>query len=284
MSHFTVLVPADNVCELHDKLLPFHEYESTGYLEYTEWTPASLIDAEREMAEINEKYAKEGEEYTTLADFLRGWHGYSQNEQGEWGHRTNQNRRWDWYSVGGRWSGLLRLKPGCTGENGEGGIMSEANDDPQHADVALADDIDWEWMRRKRIEETRERWHDWRKLADVNAEADLILRAAEDDAKEIQKAKAMVSHAVFELGFITVRDGEAADLDTLSEEEYVEKYGELGAITHAFITLKGEWKEDSEMGWFGMSGEKVQEYNDEFWRFIKDLDPDQRLFVCDCHI
>lgn len=58
----------------------------------------------------------------------------------------NPNSQWDWYQIGGRWSGELRLKPrAISGEKGERSWTNEAEDiDDEHVDSALKRDIDWE--------------------------------------------------------------------------------------------------------------------------------------------
>src|SRR4051794_35627293 len=37
--------------------------------------------------------------------------------------RSNPNKKWDWWQIGGRWSGLLQVKPGAEGHKGEPGVM-----------------------------------------------------------------------------------------------------------------------------------------------------------------
>lgn len=47
--------------------------------------------------------------YPTFEDFARDWHGYSERDEktGRFGYWENQSAKWDFWSVGGRWSGLL---------------------------------------------------------------------------------------------------------------------------------------------------------------------------------
>jgi hypothetical protein len=52
--------------------------------------------------------------YDTFEEFLEDWHGMTKEHHfydGEWGYWSNPNAKWDWYTPGGRWSQLLRLKP-----------------------------------------------------------------------------------------------------------------------------------------------------------------------------
>lgn len=60
--------------------------------------------------------------------------------------RTNPNKQWDWYQVGGRWSGMLKLKPGAVGKVGQ---VSWAGRPPEsgYVDQATIGDIDFAGMR-----------------------------------------------------------------------------------------------------------------------------------------
>lgn len=124
MTHFTVLVVADTESELEAALLPYHEYECTGIEEYTEWVighPAerALDDALKILGEdwVDENPAIKAKYETyistdNLGDLFYDWDGTEEDEDGNYGRRTNPNAKWDWWVVGGRWTGLLMLKPG----------------------------------------------------------------------------------------------------------------------------------------------------------------------------
>lgn len=102
MSHFTVLVVSDTKPtyeSLTAQLLPFHEYECTGIEEYVQFIPKDMVEAQQEYTENGA-----GDSFD---EFMRGWYGASQNEAGVWGRRTNPNKKWDWWAVGGRWKGTL---------------------------------------------------------------------------------------------------------------------------------------------------------------------------------
>lgn len=139
MSHFTVLVPAKDEAELEAKLLPYHEYECTGIEQYIEFVPAN-------MKELNDDFAKYGNG-RTFDEFVADWSGYTKNEQGIYGRITNPNKKWDWWVVGGRWTGKLELLPGATGGSGEPGLGTKPNTNETRADYALIRDIDVEAMK-----------------------------------------------------------------------------------------------------------------------------------------
>lgn len=85
MSHFSVLVVTDQKPDeqaLARIMLPFHEYECTGI----------------------EKYKKLGDVFGQ--EWVDGWNG-AVPKGDRYVRRTNPRAKWDWYSVGGRWSGAL---------------------------------------------------------------------------------------------------------------------------------------------------------------------------------
>jgi hypothetical protein len=71
-------------------------------------------------------------------------HGGQLSPDGDWGHYFNPQAKWDWFVLGGRSQGQLRLLPGRTGVIGE---RSWGNADapvlPGTCDQARAGDIDW---------------------------------------------------------------------------------------------------------------------------------------------
>lgn len=66
-------------------------------------------------------------------DSIQDW-GYEINEDGNLISRYNPDSKWDWYSIGGRWSGFLPLKE----------LDSEGNH--LTTNEALVEEIDWEYL------------------------------------------------------------------------------------------------------------------------------------------
>ena len=172
MSHFTVLVIGDDV---EKQLAPFHEFECTG--EDDEYVQD--IDITDEVLAKAEKHNNKKE---PLVDFIAGWYGCKPVPFGQhpdlsgehkYGYtlvdvegqvtkvvnRTNPNRKWDWWVIGGRWSGMLKLKDGATGERGQPGVMgTQRNAGSGYCDSALKGDIDLEGMRNAAGEEAAANW------------------------------------------------------------------------------------------------------------------------------
>lgn len=71
-------------------------------------------------------------------EIVKGW-GYEMDENDNLISHYNPDSRWDWYSIGGRWSGYLPLK-----DRDEAGNPIETN-------VAYFDEIDWEYLLKERF-------------------------------------------------------------------------------------------------------------------------------------
>lgn len=55
----------------------------------------------------------------------------------------NPNRKWDWYQIGGRWQGMLKLKKGAKGRAGSKSLLdTHKTGDPLGTDIAYLKDVD----------------------------------------------------------------------------------------------------------------------------------------------
>lgn len=112
MSHFVVVVIGDYV---EDQMAPYQENNMGDcpeeYLEFIDCTD----DVEKEWKDHPLRLlADAGEQtpidYQNIEEFAHGWFGYEKNEEGKFGHEANPNAQWDWYEVGGRWTGYFVTK------------------------------------------------------------------------------------------------------------------------------------------------------------------------------
>ncbi len=184
MSHFTVMVIGANP---EEQLAPFNESLETP--RYVKYTKEQLIEKSKNSIERykNGTYAKflENEEAYKAdckndahIDYLENrfpkkltWsdeeiykneiEDYEEDEIGENGEvysTYNPKSKWDWYSLGGRWSGMIKLKDGANGEIGRGSLVmaNEAGiDQAKKGDIANFDELktfailkDGEWFER----------------------------------------------------------------------------------------------------------------------------------------
>ena len=290
MSHFTVMVIGENV---EEQLAPFQENNDGDcpkeYLEFDDRTDEVLADYE---ALNDEEKAK----YPTLEKYVEEYAGHPAHEiDGEtrYGCWDNPNSKWDWYQIGGRWSGLLRLKPGAEGEMGE---RSWANRDekikPGFCDSALKKDIDFDAMRQTAADEAAESWDEaheiigdrtwltWEQVQSVITES--------DEAVDVWEKRRIFYNEQEALKAVRSKyDNPFMNLDKflVPREEFVADARAAACTTFAFIK-DGEWYERGEMGWFAaVANEKPRdEWSEQFARMIDELPEDVRVTIVDCHI
>ena len=316
MSHFTVLVAADNETQLQERLIPFYEYgcsrqmdelvqpwlvfdnvEKECRAEYETGTVKRVIlpDGEQ-VSPYDERWivAKEGgdlfssreyvvpseyaqrdvkfsEVYPTLEAFIEQHHGYTSKPTLGYGRWFNPNAKWDWYSVGGRWNGILALKNGNSADN------------------ALAGDVNWKLMEHKCVRDARRDWAQFDKaLTLVGETAETFLQKTQDER-----------HVIIDSLRAALYNNGSKSPDSKMSDRYIrvvlfEPMGKTRtehieafrnrALTYAFIDTKGEWHARGKMGWWAMSYDEKDNYNADFWAFINSLDPAQMVYVVDCHI
>jgi hypothetical protein len=145
--HFTVMVIGDNP---EDQLGPYYEGNQSDpypnrivsdndkrrFVEYytikkakengKTGTPTEADPyGEENWEDNNENFDEVFEEF--YKEYGKEWNDncWEKNDDGEWEEWStyNPNSKWDWYSLGGRWSGLIKLKPGAKGKKGRPGVF-----------------------------------------------------------------------------------------------------------------------------------------------------------------
>lgn len=202
--------------------------------------------------------------------------------------RTNPNSKWDWYEIGGRWSGFLKLKDGAAGALGRKGVMGScANDGPGRADQALKGAIDFEGMRNEAAIEAAANWDKvaeatggllWTSWDQVRA----VHKDNIDAARDAYHAQATKKRAVKALG-----DGFFVDVDQYltPRDQFIQQARDRATVLYA-VVKDGQWIAKGEMGWFGMSsGDEDQDaWNRKVNELLDSLPDDTPITVVDCHI
>lgn len=197
--------------------------------------------------------------YDTFTKFLTDHHGYVAEGE-KFGYWKNKDGKWDWFLLGGRWTGMLKLKEGTTGIVGKPGLQTEEAP-AGYVDSAKKCDIDFEGMSKENIER-HTKFYD-----------EFLIRYEED--KECKKFSPQFEYGV---------KGKKEDGIFIpeSKEEYVNRHSNF--VTFAVIK-DGKWYQRGEMGWFGIAlNEKPDEvWDKEFSKLINDLPEETILSVYDCH-
>jgi len=310
MSHFSIIVIGNNV---EKQLQPYHEYECTGiedeYVvevnkndEVEEFLENEIYFGLTIDGEIDYHYSLGSCEEYKITNPKRGTRSEYFKEKGltpedidneiiedfgyhkigdDWFKKTNPNYEWDWWVVGGRWSGFFKLKDGTNGER-----------KPNTADIVKKGEIDFDFMRNK--SEKR-----------AIKEYDLVFEGIKDipeyeswesvserikDRKEARdfyntQPKIEAFNKVTKENPDVFSWSEDYENFNCSRDEYIKRERNKAITTYA-IVIDGEWISKGKMGWWGFSDDKItqDEWSEHFNQMIDSLPDDTILTIVDAHI
>jgi len=333
MSHFTVMVIGDDA---EKQLAPYHEYECTGvddeYVidvdctdEVQEWKDKIIYagitkkDGEPDY-EFHEAAAiKNLNGWTTMsrAEWLKSkgedlateisdWFGYQLNDEGQYIRHTNPNSKWDWYQVGGRWSGFFKMKD-TINSGGQLGERSWTNKDKEidlnYADVTTKGNIDIVGMQdgiRKRSET------EFDNLVAAMGDTTPVSWSATreeylENGKTIEQARVVFHDTEFKKSISAWQEENGTEIGSFFGDIYDEFYLRLpmnqarvryvetavmNVVTPFAFVKDSQWVEKGEMGWFGMSSNEMEkdDWTQKFYDMFMALPDDTILTMVDCHI
>ena len=185
MSHFTVMIVADdieqqlapfqenNMRDCPKEFLNFHETESEMLEEYKTKTATKVVMPDGTLLNPwDDRFEVQGPErwqrdhvvpptlvqreipftelYATFEEYAEDWCGDEERDEkeGRFGYWENENAKWDWYQVGGRWTGFFLLKKDAKhpAAVGSPGLMTPPAESGW-VDSARKGDIDFDGMR-----------------------------------------------------------------------------------------------------------------------------------------
>lgn len=207
--------------------------------------------------------------YPTFEKYLEDYHGAKKDEETlDYGYWENPNAKWDWYQVGGRWAG--KLKVACECENCEVGEKA------------------WGFGSTNPYETT-----DGYKKVDSARIKDLIFP---DYKEKYEKAKRFWELKVEGQTPENDSERELLKFDFYKPDYYKntykdkETYAECEATfcTYAVIDKDGHWCAQGEMGWLGcsVSGEnQVVDFIKNYKKNVFDnAGEEDYITIVDCHI
>lgn len=207
------------------------------------------------------------------------------------GHMENPNAKWDWFCIGGRWTGFFKVKasPQFPGDIrlGEPGVMTQPGS-AGYADQIRKCDVDFLSMRRTAIRDAKQVWAKYTSAVG-NLRPPSWKQFREQFADNLDKARTQFhSHpwmlamqaAQLPVGFT----GEPGETWT-NEKDFVLRAGQGILSTHA-VLHQGEWREQGAMRMFGLVVDKKSPdvWAKDFWTFYNSLSPQTLLTLVDCHI
>jgi len=271
MSHFTVTVILDNPDDLEEALASFSEHIEV--LEYISKTRKQIL-SERKVNldlwrnKLSESHCEDKYNCDYLKKSIKSAESMTDEEYGyqfiydgdldkdkNLLSTYNPKSKWDWYSIGGRWQGMLYAKNDAEAIQGEGSFLS--NQSKNNFDMVQMKNIDFDAMKKT-----------------------YMSRKLETYCKVLKKNQDLPKGEKPNWKNISVMYGikETDTTETISNEEY---------LFSTFAVLKdGEWYENGSMGWFGMvsNRKKIQIWAEQFNAIMSTVKPDQWVCIVDCHI
>lgn len=205
-------------------------------------------------------------------------------DDGQRGYIANKDAKWDWYTLGGRWTGMLKLKPNCQGNVGSPGLQTPIAING-YCDQARKKDIDFEGMMNDHIARNLKQYF---KIKEIVAGRDLPVVPLRDDPAEVRTSflENTVLKDLYTAGVASVFDiVDVLDDLKLPLCEYIDQLKR--DYFPAFAILQnGEWYEKGEMGWWGVV---TNEQSTGDWKtfvneVIESLDDNELISIIDCHI
>lgn len=242
--------------------------------------------------------------YDSIEAFAKDWHGYKK-EGDKYGYYHNENAKWDWYQMGGRWTGFLKGKDGVEGDVGESGLMTpEAS--AGYYDSLKKKDIDVEFMRQTAREEAEEEFDCFMETfegIEIPSWTEIRERHGNniDDARDEFNATKFKEH----MNNLRCHENElhrnkqepenkylsswdwAGDLHAyfsdFDRDAFIQNRVESSIITFALLK-DGKWYERGNMGWWASVSNENDDWNSEFYKMFNELDDEELITIVDCHI
>jgi hypothetical protein len=238
-----------------------------------------------------------------MEEMVKDYFGYEQKD-GKYGYMHNPQAKWDWWSLGGRWRGLLPVKDVTKATQGLPGVFGERKTEANTADATKFSNLDIERIDRLMEEQINNFWAEYQKWLEIkNAgaledENNIEVRfAMHGDLEAMGLARIVKDSApILDPDGSVAKDKNGRDrytkaewaYDDLTEDELRTKFKwRFGFGTYAVLDDEG-WKEKGKMGWFGTSSDTIEdriEWGSNYVdKFLRNEDPDTIVAVVDCHI
>lgn len=305
MSHFTVLVVGDDV---ERQLQPFHEFECTGTNDEFVIDVDITADVLRTLAEpdyegnartlaaaveyhIGENKIVDDESKVDRAGLHK--HGFALVHGGSLVRavdRTNPNAKWDWWVIGGRWTGYFTTK-NRTGSLGK--CPSAWNDEEvryfaerrsgNKADSCRWGDVDIDAMKSDARAKAEAEFSRWESVFTEHGRPRSweAVRGSHPGNIEAARTEYHAQAAIKAMRKLDVWD--EPDRYGFERAAYVERETRK-SITPFAILNDGVWHEQGSMGWFACVSDEKSDWLDQAEALLASIHPNTVVTIVDCHI
>lgn len=205
-----------------EEYLEFYDVED----EYRESYEAGFMDCQHEKKRHPGRHRRPIRGiFPTFDAYMEEVYGARDPKAGRYGDWWNPNARWDWYVIGGRWTGYFILKPGRAGvgEPGAADDIAQAG----RADRARKGDIDFAAMARSNYADRMKSWDELERtggLSDYRRRRDLDIPEGQTREQFKAYARKRARHCST---LAVLKDGEWIDAGVGGDDEWDEHYSAL---------------------------------------------------------
>ena len=239
------------------------------------------------------------EVYASFDEYCDKYCGFADRhpETSKIGYWHNPNAKWDWWAIGGRWTGYFPVKSTVKIKLGKPGAFNN-QPKPGRADIIKRSDIDMDVVARETREAAEKFFDEYQELLngkkfDVfdgprHKAIDLGLLRVEE--KTVSPGPNEVVFPWSEMN-VDPKRRDWSDVATVIKDkdaflsEYIDCFCPI--ISYAALDETG-WYAPGEMGWWGVSSDTSAEYirfcKEFFRRFITAANDDDVIVAVDCHI
>jgi hypothetical protein len=215
--------------------------------------------------------------YPTIGRFARKYHGYTVRADGRIGRMSNPNRKWDWWSFGGRYSGKLIVR----------GVELNA---------APRGELDLDAMKRRSVKQ-RQEWADdcCEKASRPLAELDVACRIESIAKAEWETLAEPKPRGNGYRDWIAGHGGEWPILaafqaacfelpEVPANMSLAEWIAAAPPISSWAVVADDQWFEKGRMGMWGVSWDEKRNWEEHFSDLFGIIRPEQWVSIVDCHI
>jgi hypothetical protein len=308
MSHFSVMVitptkPSED--DLANILQPWHEYECTDI----EDEYVVEVDVTNDVKGGMEEELKNG---MTLAEAAEQWTGGYVRE-GRAYKKTNPNKKWDWWQLGGRFSGLLAAnydpntdpknietcficggtgvrevgKNGCNGCNGTGKSTKWPTNWKVVGAQCRRGELELEALRNYREAGELREYDKWQRIIDGRELPDWETLVEKNNKDYTKAREEFGNHPVIKELYEKGWHSFSYPLEDLQlAREQISENARADAVCTYALVKDGQWFQRGEMGWWGMSRDEMDrnEWRTKVAVLLDEMDTDHWISIVDCHI
>ena len=318
MSHFTVVIIGGNPEEqlapyqeadgknMDEKYLKFVETEEECRKNWNTQTTEMMRTPEGELVNLyDSKYSIKNKDILepTVYKFPENWvkvevpfteiypsfsnymieyeGGGKDSDTGKYGYWKNENAKWDWYVLGGRWEGFFKIKT--------------LDNKPVYFDSCHWGNIDYQGMIKEARKKALDQYEEYEKKVTVSPKEfvtwkEVVERFPGDikSAREFYKSQEWIkaiNSADLDVGMLQ----DAGKFWHIQEDDpkasFIKEY--VDAVLIPFAVIKhGVWYERGEMGWWGCIADEKEatDWRTQVHELYGDLEYSTLVSMYDCHI